>query len=276
MKRHALITGLDIGSSKVAAVVARLNDDGALNIIAHTTQPSKGISKGAYADLDAAVDCVSKAMEKLRKKISRNIGDIYVNISGQTVKGERSKGMVALSLRGREVTGQDIDKCVDAASTIKLPFGREIIHRIVRNFSVDDEAPIKNPIGLYASRLGCEVYIISSSTNHIQNIYKCVNLAGYDVKELVFTGIADGSALLSKEEKDARVFIIDMGAALTEVSLFAGGSLAEVEIAPVGVESLKDDFRNDTELNNLLSGINSRIAKEKPFSVAVTGGIAFK
>ena len=188
--------------------------------------------------------------------------------------------MIPLSLRGREVTKTDINRCVDAASTIRLPFDREVIHRVVHKFSVDDQPWIKDPLGLFASRLASEVYIITAGVNHIQNIYKCVNSAGYDVREIVFTGMADGAGLLTWNEKDEGSLLFDIGSSLSEISVFFEGYLSEMAVLDIGADEMKEDFKESTGFTGLLAGIHSmkdnflntggRIS-----SIVVTGGMAF-
>jgi len=280
VKKDYIVTGLDIGSSKTTALTARSDASGSFEILGQVNLPSKGVSKGIFIDLGEATDIVSKALSKLREKTGRKPGDIYVNISGQTVKGAKSVGMIPLSLRGREVSSTDMDRAIGVASTIHLPFDREIIHKIVHNFSIDDQSWIRNPLGLYASRLSCEVYIITGDVNHIQSVYKCVNSAGYDVKELVCTGIADGMSLLDKTQKEEGAVLIDFGDTVTEVSFFSGGSLAELDILSVGSKDLGSGFKESSGFNNLISRITARVQDfirggGKVSSVVLTGGMVF-
>lgn len=279
MKKEYIVTGLDIGSSKTTVLTAR-SGGGFFEILGQINVPSKGVSKGVFTDLGEVTDTVSKALSKLREKTGKRPGDIYVNISSQTVKGAKSVGMIPLSLRGREVMAPDMDRAIGVASTIHLPFDREIIHKIVHKFSIDDQPWIDNPLGLYASRLSCEVYIITGDVNHIQSIYKCVNSAGYDVKELVYTGIADGASLLDKTSREEGAVLIDFGDTLTEVSFFSGGSLAELDILPVGSKDLGAGFKESADFNNVVVRIATRIQDfirngGKVCSVVLTGGMVF-
>ena len=228
-----IVTGLDIGSSKVSAVTASMGRDGRPGVISHATQDSRGISRGSIVDLNEAVRSVSAVLKKLKGRSPNGLGRIYVNIAGESLRSSRSKGMIPISARGREITRHDMARCVEAASTIHLPFDRETVHRIVQKFSVDDQPWIKDPTGLYASRLGCEVYIITASVSSIQNILKCVTGAGYDAGEVVYTGIADGAAILDKAELDAGVVLLSMGASLTGISVFSEGALRDTEIDAV-------------------------------------------
>lgn len=281
MKKPVTITGLDIGSSKISAVVSHAQDGHIVNILAETSMPSRGISKGSVVDLNEAALSLSKIVSKLKDKISaRSLDNIYVNISGADIKAERSKGMIPLSMRGREVTRPDIDRCINVASTIQLPFDRDIIHKIVLGFSVDDQPAIKNPLGLYASRLACEMYVITADINHIENIYKCVNSAGLDAREAVFTGIADGMGILSEEERMEGSAILKIGATLSEVSIYSGGVLSDIVVIPAGAKDFKPSLEGSAELGNILSVFKNRIEGftkrgNAVKSVVFTGGLAF-
>lgn len=275
IKKQNIVTGLDMGSSKISAVAAEMSKDGGFTILSQVTQNSKGISKGAIANLNDAVSSVSGVLSKLREKISKGPGDIYVNISGQTVRGAKSSGMIPLSLRGREIAKSDMDRCANVAGTTHLPFDREIIHRIVQRYSVDDKPWIKNPLGLYGSRLACEVYVVSADTNQIQNICKCVNNSGYDAKEVIFTGMADGAALLDKDDMSSSVLLIDIGSMLTEVSIFSEGVMADLEIIQIGANEIKNNFKESPQMEEMISMIADKKSLFNPSSIILTGGGAF-
>ncbi|MFA6078529.1 MAG: cell division protein FtsA [Candidatus Omnitrophota bacterium] len=280
MKNTTLITGLDIGSSKVTAVAAEVDRGMGFRVCAQVSFPSRGVSRGALTDLNESADSVSKTMAKLKEKIGARPGNIYVNMNGETLSAERSKGMIPLSMRGREVTRGDIDRCINVASTIQLPFDRDVIHKIVHSFSIDDQPSIKNPLGLYASRLACEMYVITANVNQIQNIHKCVNDAGYDVKGLVFTGIADGMGILTEAEKEEGAIILDVGSSLTVASMFYGGVLNDMAVIPIGMQDFRNDLKDDPEFNGLINKV-SLIAEKfekkiaKKVFIILTGGIAF-
>ena len=280
IKKSHTITGLDIGSSKISAVALEVSGSIRPRILAYESQPSEGIFRGSITSLDEASSSVARVLTKLAEKMARDPGNIYVNISGETVEGERSRGMVPLSSRGREVTKSDMAKCVNDAGTIRLPFDREIIHRIVLNYSIDDQQAIKNPLGLYASRLSCEMYMITAGINNIQNIYKCVDNAGYDIKSVVYSGIADAVALLEEAWKDEGVLLLNMGASLTEISIFSGGCLNFMSVIPVGAADITGDLRASKAFDDIVLGIK---AKCEEFSnkgqnvkmAVIVGGFAF-
>lgn len=280
IRKPIIITGLDISSTKVAAVALEASEGGIPRILDYERVPTKGMSHGSITDLDEVSKSISKVLTKLGEKIQRRPENIYANITGESIKGEKSRGMIPLSSRGREVTKSDIERCVNAASTIRLTFDREIIHKIVLNFSIDDQPAIKNALGLYASRLYCEMYMITANLNHIQNIYKCVNNAGYDVREVVYSGIADEMSLLEEQWKEEGVALLDMGASVSELSLFYGGALSGLEIMLLGGDDVKGSPKESAQFAEIVTQIRSKIdeyTKKGPEikSVVITGGLAF-
>jgi len=280
VKRATIITGLDISSSKISAVALEMSGPMMSRILAYESHLSKGVFRGSIISLDEASNSVAKVLTRLKEKISKGPDNIYVNISGDTVAGEKSRGMVPLSSRGREITKFDMDKCVNAAGTIRLPFDREIIHRIILNYSIDDQPAIKNPLGLYASRLSCEMYMITASINHVQNIYKCVDNAGYDIKGVVYSGIADGMSLLEDEWKEEGVLLLNIGASLTEFSIFSGGSLNVIGMIPIGASDIKGDPGQSVEFDKIVSAVKTKreelLKKGLNIKLAViTGGFVF-
>jgi cell division protein FtsA len=280
IKKPLVITGLDIGSSKISAAALEIFDGTRSRVLAYESQPSKGVFRGSIMSLDEASNSVAKVLTKLSEKMARASGDIYVNISGDTVVGEKSRGMIPLSSRGREVTKSDMAKCVNAAGTIRLSFDREIIHKIVLNYSIDDQPVIKNPLGLYASRLSCEMYMITAGVNHIQNIYKCVDNAGYDIKGVVYSGIADWAGLSEDGWKEEDVLLLNMGASLTEISIFSGGCLSAMSVIPVGAADIKGDLKTSAEFDNIIARVKTKCddfsSKGQNIKLAViAGGFAF-
>ena len=279
MKKPLIITGLDMGSSKISAAALEVFDAAQSRILAYESQPSKGIFRGSIMSLDEASNSVAKVLTKLGEKMARPPDNIYVNISGETVMGEKSRGMIPLSSRGREVTKSDMAKCVNASGTIRLSFDREIIHRIILNYSIDDQPAIKNPLGLYASRLSCEMYVVTAGINHIQNIYKCVDNAGYDIKAVVYSGIADGAGLLEDAWKNEGVLLLNIGASLTEISIFSGGVLSAMSVIPAGASDIKGDLKASKEFDNLIFRVKTKCeefsGKGEIKLAVIAGGFAF-
>ncbi len=281
MNKPIIITGLDIGSSKVSAVALELFGAGHSTILAYESQPSRGVYRGVFTDIAEASNSVAKVLTRLGEKTGKRPDNIYANISGESIKGEKSKGMIPLSSRGREVTNSDIERCINAASTIRLTFDREVIHRVVLNFSIDDQPGIKNALGLYASRLYCEMYMITANINHIQNIHKCLNDAGYDLGEVIYSGMALGASLLEGPQDDGCAALINIGASITELSMFSCGALTFLDVIPAGANDIKGSLKESAEFNNVTSRLKS--GTEEFFkkggnikSVIITGGLAFR
>ena len=280
MKRPKLITGLDIGSSKVSCAAGEAALDGSLKILSQAAYPARGVSRGAIVDFNGAVDSVTRALAKLGELISRRPEDIRVNINTDTIHGETARGMVPLSLRGREVTRADMERCVNAASTIRFPFDREIIHKIVHSFSIDDQPWIANPTGLYASRLACEIYVITANINQIQNLHKCLDSAGYNASELVYSGMADGMSMLDAMDMEDGALVLGIGAGLTEISIFFGGLLRGCLVLPIGAEDLIGDLKCSGKLNDIITAVQARIEEFSKKvgsvkSIILTGGATF-
>ena len=279
-QKETVITGLDIGSSRVTAVAALIGAVGEIKVAAYASVPSKGVSRAVFENLNDAVEAVSKALAKLKEGLGRRPENIFVNISGVGIRAERSVGMTPLAFRGREVTKLDIKKSIDAAGTVTLPMDREILHRIVRRFSVDQENFIINPLGLHAAKLTCEIYLVSAPANQIHDIQKCVNDAGYEAKEIVFTGIADGHSVLDPQEKEEGVALLDIGHTVTEVCIFSDGVLTGLGVIPFGAKNVKSDFGDSAAVNEAMANIDSYIKRSADAgagikSVIVTGGAVF-
>lgn len=280
MTKPITVTGLDISSSKITAVAAAVYGKDNCSVLAYESQPSRGVYRGAFTDISEASNSTAKVLGSLGKKLGRRPDNIYANISGDSIKGEKSKGMIPLSSRGREVTHSDILKCINAASTIRLTFDREVIHKIVLNFSIDDQPAVRNALGLYASRLYCEMYMITANLNHIQNIYKCVNDAGYDLKEVCYSGIADGLSLLEESWKEEGVALINIGASLTELSIFSGGVLTCLDVVGTGARDVRGSLRESAEFEKAVSHLKTDIEEfvkkgGSIRSIVITGGLSF-
>jgi len=280
MKTIRTVTGLDIGSSKICAAMAELDGDGLLHVLAVHSAPSNGIQKGHIINLDDAVEAVSTALEGLKEKSGIRPEYIVADISGQSLQGQSSQGMVNLSLRGREITQADIARCIDAASTIKLPFHREIIYREIQSFVIDEDVEVREPVGLFGSRLAASIYAITANASHINNIQKAVNSAGYELKECVFSGLANAAILLEYDDKKKGVALIDIGASLTEVLIFIKGVLRSIEVLPFGGDDCRGPVAHDEGFLKVKTAVAKRIESFRASGCLVekavlTGGFSF-
>lgn len=280
MKRPYLAVGLDIGASKISAVAAELSADGAYRVIGQVTSESAGMSRGSVSDMAEATRAVTCAISKLKFKSARkDIREVYVAISGTDLKCAISRGMIPISMRGREITRRDMARCAQVAGTAFLPIDREVLHRITHSFSADDQPWVSDPAGLYASRLSCEVSVVTADSNHIQNITKCVNNSGCDVKEAVFTCLADYSGLSSQNDGSGRVVLLDIGRSLMAAAEFVSGSMKDLLVLPFGSSDLKAPYREDPGFCQAVTSLSEKFFASDPAGssrILVTGGMSFE
>lgn len=280
MKKQKVAVGLDIGSSKICAVASVFGGECDFRVLAQVTGDSAGMSRGMVTDISEATGSVAAAMNKLRSKLpDTSVREVYVNISGTDLRGAVSRGMVPISMRGREITRADMARCAMAAGTIHMPIDRDVIARITHRFSVDDKPWIGDPEGLYASRLSCEVFVISADSNHIQDITKCVNSAGCDVKEIVLTSLANRTGLLADSDMSGEIAIMDMGCSLTDIALFSNGVMRDVSVLAFGGSDIKSAYDLDDGLGSAIKEIREKLgigSERGPSRIVLTGGVAFR
>jgi cell division protein FtsA len=238
-ERH--VVGLDLGTSKVAAIVGEVMSNGELEIIGLGVAESQGIRRGAVINQEAAVESIRKAVDAAELTAGIEIDNALVSLSGPHIKGFSSRGVVAVAGRNREITRDDVRRAIDAARAVSLPGGREILHVLPQDFVVDEEDGITDPVGMNGSRLEVNVYIVTGGSTTTQNIVACVNKAGLDVKEPVLEQLAAAEAVLTPDEKELGVAVIDIGGGTTDLAIFERGFLWHTAVVPIG----GDHFTND-------------------------------
>jgi cell division protein FtsA len=237
-----LIVGLDIGTTKVCVVIGQLNEGGGLEITGVGTTPSRGLRRGVVINIETTVRSIANAIEAAEMMSGREVGAVYTGIAGGHIEGINSRGVVAVTGRGREVTREDVDRVVDAAKAIVIPMDREVLHVIPQEFIVDDQGGIKNPIGMIGVRLEAEVHIITGAVTSAQNIVKCVNRAGFKVNDIVLEPLASSKAVLSQDEKELGVLLVDLGGGTTDVLLHLEGAPYHTEVLAVGGDQVTNDL----------------------------------
>ena len=237
-----LIVGLDIGTTKVCAVIGELNEAGKIEIVGIGTAPSEGLRKGVVINIETTLKAVTKAIEAAEMMSGREVGSVITGIAGAHVEGINSRGVVAVSGRDREINDEDVRRVIDAARAVVIPMDREVLHVIPQEFIVDDQGGIKNPLDMIGIRLEAEVHIITGSVTSAQNLLKCVNRAGFRVEDIVLESIASARACLSDEEKELGVLMIDLGGGTTDVLVFADGSPYHTDVVAVGGEQVTTDI----------------------------------
>ena len=235
------LVGLDIGTSKVAVAIGERKENGTLEVIGVGTAPSRGLRKGVVVNLDATVESVKHAVEEAELMAGVSIERAYVGVAGGHVKGFNCRGVVAVSGRDREVTREDVARVLEAARAVSIPQDRTIFHVLPQEFIVDEQDGIGDPVGMSGSRLEANVHIVTGSVSSIQNTVNCVNRAGIEVIETVLDPIAAAEAVLTHDERELGVALVDIGGGTTDLAVFRHGAVAHTTVLPAG----GDHFTND-------------------------------
>ncbi len=234
-----IIVGLDIGTTKICAIVGEMLED-EINVIGVGSHPSTGLRKGTVVNIESTVDSIRKAVEEAELMAGCDISSVYVGIAGNHIKGLNSHGIIAI--KGREITDQDVERVIDAAKAIAIPTDREILHVIPQEFIVDDMESIQNPVGMTAIRLEAKIHIVTGAVSSARNIVKCCNKAGLEVCDLALESLASGEAVLTEEEKELGCLIADMGGGTTDLALFKDNNLKFIYELTLGGHNLTNDI----------------------------------
>lgn len=236
------IVGLDIGTTKTCAVIGFVNENNQIEVTGVGIAPSRGLKNGVIINIDNTVSSIVKAIEDAELMAGTEVGAAYVGVTGQHIKGENSKGVVAVSNRQRTITPVEIKRVIEAAQAVVIPVDREIIHVLSKEFAVDDQTGIKDPIGMSGVRLEAEVHIITGSTTTIQNLLKSANRAGYQCSDVIFAPLASAEATLSRDEKELGVALVDMGGGTTDIVVFIEGGVAYSSVLSIGGIHVTNDI----------------------------------
>ena len=216
------IVGLDIGTTKVCAIVAERSETG-VDIVGIGTHPAKGLRKGVVVDIDSTVDSIKRAVEEAELMADCEITSVYAGIAGGHIRGFNSHGVVAV--KDREVRDSDVRRVIDAAKAVAIPMDREVIHVIPQQYIIDDQDGIREPLGMSGVRLEAKIHIVTAAVTSAQNIVKCANKAGLNVIDIVLEPLASAQAVLASDEKDLGVCMIDIGGGTTDIAVFQEGSI---------------------------------------------------
>ena len=240
--QNNLIVGVDVGTTKICAIIAELTGDGSLDIIGIGTSPSKGLRKGVVINIDVTVDSIKRALEEAELMAGVDVYSAFVGIAGGHIKGINSRGVIAVSGKNREITQRDIDRVIDAAKAVALPVDREVIHVLPQEFMVDGQAGIKEPLGMSGVRLESEVHIVTGAVTSAQNIIKCCNRAGLEVQDIVLQQLASSLSTLTADEKDLGVVLVDIGGGTSDIAVFTDGSIYHTAVLSVGGDHVTNDI----------------------------------
>ena len=237
-----IIVGLDIGTTKTCAVIGFMNENSQVEVAGVGIAPSKGLKNGIIVNIDDTSASIVKAIDDAEQMSGYEVSSVFVGISGQHIKGENAKGVVAITNRNRTITSLEVKRVVESAQAIVIPVDREIMHVLSKEFKVDDQSGIKYPVGMSGVRLEAEVHIITAATTSIQNMIKSVGKAGFQHRDVVFNPIASAEAVIGKDERELGVALIDIGGGTTDVIVYLEGGVAYSSVLPVGSLHVTSDI----------------------------------
>ena len=238
-KRDNLIVGLDIGTTKICAIVGNLTEEG-IDIVGIGTSPSRGLRKGVVINIESTVASIRKAVEEAELMAGCEIKSVYAGIAGGHIKGFNSQGVIAI--KNREVCSDDVKRVIDAAKAIAIPMDREVIHILPQEFIIDDQDGIREPLGMSGVRLEAKVHIVTGAVASAQNIIKSCNRAGLDVADIVLEQLASSEAVLSADEKELGVALVDVGGGTTDIAIFVDGAIKHTSVLSLGGNHLTNDI----------------------------------
>ena len=239
-KSNNLIVGLDIGTTKICAIAVEGDDIEALNVVGVGTAKSEGLRKGVVVNIEKTVKAIKKAVEECELMCGTQIRSVYAGIAGHHIRGQNSRGMVTV-YHNRIVTDEDIRRVIDAAQVL-IPNDREILHILPQEFIVDDQDGVQNPLGMAAARLEVNVHIVTGSVTSAQNIIKCCNQSGLDVEDIVLEPLSSSQAVLSPDEQEVGVVLVDIGGGTTDVTIYSEGSIVHTAVLALGGNHLTHDI----------------------------------
>jgi cell division protein FtsA len=239
-KRDELIVGLDIGTTKIAAIVGEVTEDGTIDIIGVGTAASRGLRKGVVVNIDATVQSIEKAIEEAEHMAGCEISSVYAGIAGGHIKGLNSHGTVAV--KDKEVRDGDIARVIESAKAVAIPMDREIIHVLPQEYIVDEQDGIREPLGMSGVRLEAKVHIVTAAVASAQNIVKCCNRCGLQGADIVLEPLASAEAVLHDDERELGVALIDIGGGTTDIALFVDGAIVHTSVLPLGGNHLTNDI----------------------------------
>lgn len=241
--RQQLICGIDIGNHAVKTVIAELNRETLRpQVVGVGNAPSNGLRRGVVFDMEETIKSIGDSVRHAESVSGTKVNRAYVSLNGLHMKNQLSRGVIVVSRADNEITQNDIDRVVDAASTINLPPNREIVHTLAKNFTIDGQERVKNPLGMRGVRLEAEVMLIDGLSPHIRNLAKCVNANDIEVAEFVFAPLASAKSVLDKHQREHGVLSIDFGGGVSSIALFHEGDLIHTAILPIGSRHITNDL----------------------------------
>jgi cell division protein FtsA len=237
---RSLVVGLDIGTSKIVALVGEILPDGEIEIIGYGYHPSKGLRKGVVVNIEATVQSIQRAVEAAELMAGCQIHSAYTGIAGSHISSLNSHGIVAIE--DGEVSHVDIERVIDAAKAVAIPADQKILHVLPQEFMIDNQDGIHDPIGMSGVRLECKVHIVTGAVSAAQNIVKCVKRCGLEVSDIILEQLASSYAVLTEDEKELGVCLVDIGGGTTDIAVFADGAIVHTAVIPIAGDQVTNDI----------------------------------
>lgn len=235
-----MIVGLDIGTSKVVAIVGEVKADGALNIVGIGSHRSRGLKKGTVVNIESTVESIQRAIEEAELMAGCRIHSVYAGIAGSHIRSMNSHGIVAI--RDREVTRADIDRVIDAAQAVAIPADQRVLHILPQEYIIDSQEGVKEPLGMSGVRLEAKVHLVTCAINAVQNIEKCIKRCGLQVEEIILEQLASSYAVLTEDEKELGVCMVDIGGGTTDIAVFTEGAIRHTGVIPIAGDQVTNDI----------------------------------
>ncbi len=235
-----LIVGLDIGTSKVVALVAEVLPTGRLEVVGLGEAPSRGLKKGVVVNIDSTVNSIQRALQDAELMADCKIREVYTGIAGSHIKSLNSHGMVAI--KDKEVTQADVDRVIETARAVNIPMDQQILHILTQEFIIDGQEGVREPLGMSGVRLEAKVHIVTGAVSAAQNIIKCVKRTGLEVRDLILQPLASSMAVLSDDEKELGVCLLDIGGGTSDIAVFTNGAIQHTAVIPIAGDQITNDI----------------------------------
>ncbi|MBI1396471.1 MAG: cell division protein FtsA [Betaproteobacteria bacterium] len=235
-----LLVGLDIGTSKIVAIVAESKPDGGFEVVGMGSHPSRGLKKGVVVNIESTVTAIQRALEEAELMADCKIKEVYTGIAGSHIKSFNSHGMVAV--KDREVSQIDVDRVIETAKAVNIPTDQQILHVLNQEFVIDGQEDVREPLGMAGVRLEVKVHIVTGAVSAAQNILKCVRRCGLEVRDLILQPLASAVATLSEDEKDLGVAILDIGGGTSDIAVFTQGAIRHTAVIPIAGDQITNDI----------------------------------
>ena len=235
-----MIVGLDIGTSKVVAIVGEINEEGGLNIVGIGRHKSRGLKKGTVVNIESTVQSIQRAVEEAELMAGCQIHSVYAGIAGSHVRSMNSHGIVAI--RDKEVYAADIERVIDAAQAVAIPADQKVLHILPQEYVIDSQEGVKEPLGMSGVRLEAKVHLVTCATNAAQNIEKCIKRRGLETDEIILEQLASSYSVLTEDEKELGVCIVDIGGGTTDIAIFTEGAIRHTGVIPIAGDQVTNDI----------------------------------